>query len=667
MCKGWNFLIKSLFYIRIIVLPNDLIGFQNQNEIDSLQRILKFETSLDEVNKVQMFNELSLLFRITDKDSSLYYASLALHLAEDIDNELEVINSLIKLGITHRNYAEPNRAIVHYRRGLIIARDIGNKAKVSSLVNNMANAFKDMAQHDSAIHYGLENLKIKLELGVKRRISQAYNNLGTSYSDNRSYKSAIESFKNSLLLELNSDCFDKLLNRSDLELSSGAIRAMNNLGNVYFESDEIDSAELVYEMVRKHHSGRMTSYQSASNYQGLGNIYKEKGDYERSRVFYDSSLIIYSELNRQPEIGSITNNIGLTYLEMSKFDSSIFFLDSANHIAEHINDMDLIKVIELNLSVAYDSIGDYKRSLEHIRRFKSIDSALYFIEKERNLNEIQTLYEVEKMEKDLVKRDALYQQAKLQRNIYQLSFGVAALVIILVLYRIYSVRKLAKQSKQLHNQEINELLANQELKMIQAMIEGEEKERSRVAEDLHDRLGSTLSATRMHLEVLEESAPKNIGNQTNQLLGMLDKAIEDTRQISHNLLSGVLTKFGLVAALKDLKNTVEGANRLSVHLSYSNYHNPLTQEQELHLFRVLQELVSNTLKHADAGLIEIKLDRLRDQFQILFSDNGKGFDTHSQFEGIGIRNIESRLKTVGATWQIESDSRGTKVKISLAA
>ena len=126
------------------------------------------------------------------------------------------------------------------------------------------------------------------------------------------------------------------------------------------------------------------------------------------------------------------------------------------------------------------------------------------------------------------------------------------------------MRLVSQRNAEVHKNEITRLLGHtRNQKTFDALIEGQEKERSRVAEELHDRLGSTLSAAKMHLESIEGVG----GTEQHQLIGkLIDKAVEDTRQISHNMLSGVLTKFGLVAALNDLKETVNTSNKVKVDI-----------------------------------------------------------------------------------------------------
>ncbi len=240
------------------------------------------------------------------------------------------------------------------------------------------------------------------------------------------------------------------------------------------------------------------------------------------------------------------------------------------------------------------------------------------------------------------------------------------LIFISVLY--YLVQKstkrkqlLAIQEKDIHKQKVQNLLKEQELIALDSMIEGQEKERKRIAEDLHDRLGSTLSAVKMHVDVLNGNDDK-----FNKINSLIDRAVNDTREIAHNMLSGVLTKFGLLVALKDLKQTIEDSNHLRINIQSIQLDERLPGEVEIHIYRILQELISNTLKHSGANEVKIELTRNEDNLRINYSDNGKGFDTSLKMEGIGLRNIESRINQVGGNWELISRAgNGIRAEINL--
>ncbi|MEM7550465.1 MAG: sensor histidine kinase [Bacteroidota bacterium] len=289
-----------------------------------------------------------------------------------------------------------------------------------------------------------------------------------------------------------------------------------------------------------------------------------------------------------------------------------------------------------------------------------------------NLNSIrllETKYQTEKKENEIALQKAEIKQKTAERNNLLVSLAVIVfLVIALVIFYIQRQKnfKLTVQKNEvLHNQRITKLLQEQENKTFDAMLTGQEQERKRVAEDLHDRLGSLLSATKMHFEAATSTLPNSSSEQIGKIGELLDRAVTGTRQIAHNMLSGVLTKFGLQAALEDLKETIETDDGLSMILEIDSFAR-IDGDTEIQLYRIVQECVSNTLKHARASEIIIKLTKSSEVLYLIIGDNGVGFDTNKVSNGIGLDNIRNRAKKIGAKASIQSEEgNGTNIKILL--
>ncbi len=325
---------------------------------------------------------------------------------------------------------------------------------------------------------------------------------------------------------------------------------------------------------------------------------------------------------------------------------------------------------------AYSYLNDPTRADYYISRYAApslygrgeADSAFYVLSAADTLRnrldyqinslriaQYQWKFQTEEKERDLIKT----------RN--WLLTVLAALVFLSVVYILLQLnsrkkRLLAIQDKNMQAQKVTSLLKEQELIALNSMIEGQEKERKRIAEDLHDRLGSTLAGLKMHMEVLLDKDPK-----FSKLKLIVNQAVNDTREIAHNMLSGVLTKFGLMAALRDLKWTIEAANQFEIRLQSIQFDERLDSEIELHIYRIVQELISNTLKHAKASSVDVELRKTEDNRLIItYKDDGVGFDTQSSKEGMGLKNIESRVRNIEGTWTITSaPMQGVTVVIEL--
>jgi len=241
-------------------------------------------------------------------------------------------------------------------------------------------------------------------------------------------------------------------------------------------------------------------------------------------------------------------------------------------------------------------------------------------------------------------------------------FGMLVLSLGLIFFFIIYQRRLFEQQRM----RIAEEKAHQQA-LLSAAVEVQESERRRIARDLHDDIGSLLSATRLYLRQLSpEAKPEQTIAIKEESLSILDEMIQNTRRITHDLLPTELEKFGFLAAAEDLCERVDRSGGIKVNFCCSSDRR-LPQRQEVAMFRVLQELVNNTLKHAEANHVAVNTAWLQDRFHFRYEDDGKGFDIPpGGYSGLGLKNIESRVSLVGGTLAFETaPAAGLTVDIHL--
>lgn len=249
-------------------------------------------------------------------------------------------------------------------------------------------------------------------------------------------------------------------------------------------------------------------------------------------------------------------------------------------------------------------------------------------------------------------------QKDVGENIYVLVImctgGIALLVISFVILFIRNQNKLLKQRENLH------LAAMDHQKnLLHAVIHSQEEERKRIGQDLHDEVGGSLSNLRMLINRLDNQAGEADGEPLGGMYKQLiDKIIDDVRNISHNLSPPGLELFGFSEALEDLKDTLTKGQ--DSFISITNHAvkstDALPKHVALALIRVLQELVTNTLKHAKANYIGISIFMKNDLLSIHYTDNGIGYDVEDKKikKGMGMQNIESRLMMVNARYSVKT-------------
>ncbi len=196
-------------------------------------------------------------------------------------------------------------------------------------------------------------------------------------------------------------------------------------------------------------------------------------------------------------------------------------------------------------------------------------------------------------------------------------------------------------------------------RMMKSIIDTEEKERMRFARDLHDELGPILSGIKMYSGLLQRKCKDDAEDTLNKIIELVDSAVQTSRNLSSNVIPGVLIDFGLNQAIKGFIEQFDGENAPSIHFD-SNLNSRLEQNTEISLFRIIKELVNNSLKHADASVIDIQLFESKGKkITLFYEDDGIGFDMEKarnnvSESGIGLRNINNRLDMINASYKYET-------------
>lgn len=519
--------------------------------------------------------------------------------------------------------------------------------------------------------------------------SDVYSVAGNIESQSANYDKALEYFLICLNIRDNTDSIQKL---ADI---------MYNIGNVHYYLKNYKKAVDYYHLsLNTRHAIKENELNLVSVYNSLSQVYEsEKMNYPDSALYYyKRSLNIVNkfptaELQRQ-NVSDLYSNLGQYYRMQSQYENALFYFNKAQEIQKLRDDLlgvswtyhhigivydeqhnsPLAKAYfhkAENLAVLLEDFGTQRDVSESwIRLYtseKNSDSVAYYHEQIMFLNEkinerdiksnaieIETKYKIQAQEERIQKIEARQRQ--------NLSWGITGIIILILgfffLIRNYRQKqRISRMQLDLKNREIGDLLNQQETASYAAMLEGQDQERLRIARELHDRLGSTLAAVKLGIQ----------GNPTTtykQNLELVDNAIAEIRAVSHDLSGGNIERYGLLAALTELKHTLERSGNIAFDL----YMEAMTLPSSLQvpLYRIVQELVSNTLKHANASSIILQISEQQDHLNIIYEDNGRGFDLKNTTLGMGLENIRHRLSKWDGILEIDTHpGRGTIVIISI--
>ncbi len=410
----------------------------------------------------------------------------------------------------------------------------------------------------------------------------------------------------------------------------------------------------------------------ASLHNEMGFIHRSTGEREEAMIDFLNAIALLDPLPESLTTVQTNQNLASEYWASGRKDDAFSTMNKALSAAERMRWTEIQAQIHKELHDWYGSLGLASEALKHLQTHVVLADSVNKSRYDAELARSEALYGSRKMERHISAQEEALEVSKeetrlrsLQRNVL-IGATVALVLLAMLLFKLLrDRRRFEKKEKELHDEQVDQLLSQQEIKSINAMLEGQEMERDRVARDLHDRLGSMLGGIKVNMAALEDRVEQmQHDEQCHKVNRLLDQAVGELRQISHNMAAATLSRFGLEKALKDLRDTIHVNGRLSVELNVFGIDHRLERSVELAVYRIVQELVSNALKHSQARELCIGVTHSPGRLSVVVADNGKGFDFTHPAEGMGLSNVRSRAAALGASVQVDSTpGKGTTVSV----
>lgn len=331
-----------------------------------------------------------------------------------------------------------------------------------------------------------------------------------------------------------------------------------------------------------------------------------------------------------------------------------------------------LKMTEALAEVNYAN-GDIKEAYNWINKSKVLSDSLNESKLKADINALEIKYKNAENQKKIAslntekEQNALIIKNNKTTNFLLIAASFFLLISIILLYFYFKgYKKLAEQRTINYKQKVAELQQKQQLEISKAMLNAEEKERNRVAQDLHDGLGGMLSGLKINLSNWAKHREMQLHDvELQRIVHQLDNSVTELRHIARNMMPQTLLKFGLETALKDL---AESAMSKHMHIDFQaiNISKHIALEEQIIIYRVVQEILTNTLKHAQASEVVLQCSENKKRFYITIEDDGIGFDTSTYKKGLGIENIKNRVAYLKGTFEIDSHpGNGTTINIEI--
>ncbi|WP_158798232.1 sensor histidine kinase [Pedobacter sp. L105] len=327
------------------------------------------------------------------------------------------------------------------------------------------------------------------------------------------------------------------------------------------------------------------------------------------------------------------------------------------------------------LAKTTEHLQKYKEAFGWLTKQRQVTDSINNSQTKVKINELETKYRGLKNQEKINALQAQNKQASLKEKYerwYNWMFGLGCLFLLVILvFVIINTKikhKFSLQKEINYQQQLKELEQKQQLKVAKAILDGEEHERERIARDLHDGLGGMLSGVKIGLSGWTSNNAEVSNDQgLHRIIHQLDSSVSELRRIARNMVPETLLKFGLEVALKDL---TEFYMREGLHIEFQSFdiEKNIALAVQLHIYRIVQELLSNTIKHANATYIMLQCSQNGHIFFITLEDDGVGFDVSvsGNKKGMGLDNLKNRIAFLKGKFEIQSTLReGTTINIEL--
>ncbi|WP_118952081.1 tetratricopeptide repeat-containing sensor histidine kinase [Taibaiella helva] len=614
---------------------------QDNAVTDSLARLLSV-TQTDS-GKAMLFYQLGDEWSYLDRQKALQYLKAGMELAKPFP---------LYEGIGHfyhgrilMNYARP-QAIEAFDKALRLFEPITSKTSYLYQSRTWANKAAIAQWNNDNQRFITLNLEKAIPLAAKGgdsiRVAEDFSNIGLPFMDFGEYTKAIFYLNKSIAI---------FRRHAPQELRQGDNFCRIAQAYIYqnalsYTRINLDSA---YSILRRHpQSIYMTNYHMVES-----QYYIHMKNWKKAEENIDAGLAIAERMNSRYDIRSLLYQKVRLYDKKNKPAAAKQIL--MKMLKEGYVDQDRDKKqIYHDLGYLESELGNMKAAYDWMVKYGDFADSFYQKDTRLKIADLERRYNYARKEKELI---AATSKVKRQRLI--ISTGLlAVLILVLIFFLLYRLRK-AKEK-----QEIQALQQRQQVAVTQALLTGEEKERTRLARDLHDGLGGMLAAVKINLtNVLQE----NTSAEAQRVVMQLDHSVAELRRIARNMMPEALLRSGLQVALSDLCQSVSSSH-LHVESSLMNLSRNIPMQAQIIIYRIVQELLANVVRHSGATDAFVQCSQNNNVFFITVEDNGKGFDRlNINFSGgLGMENIKSRVDFLRGKIDIHSEpDKGTIINIEL--
>lgn len=527
-------------------------------------------------------------------------------------NQIECYNALALIEERHLRY---EKTMAYYLKGLKIAEEHNEEHYIAVLLNNIGLLKLNSNQNDAALLDFTRGVKISEKLNNARLTSHLYNNIALIYMQEGKKEEAIQQYKNIL----------------------------------------------VY--ARK--SGNPREFAIAAT--NLATIYQQEDDFKSAHRYCDSAIIAFKKNGFIFDLPKGYLNMAQLLLREKRFDEAMKYALLAQKLTDSTDNLEDAVGVHFTISGIYEKQGKSAVALEEYRLYKKLNDSLNDLRNTKAITEMQAKYNDEKKDAEIQKEknknlelenDKLMLERKnaedKEKSDRKMFWSIISAVLVILLAGGYFYTSYNRKTRL------------QQQKFSQQLIHNIEEERNRIAKDLHDDIGQSLSAIKSRINLMNQQEVNE--KQISGLENDMGKVIEQTRDISRKLYPAYLEKIGLTRSVARLMEGIQDSTGMVCSFEIESEIEELPINILTHIYRIIQECVNNTIKHADATALKVTVLKKDDFFQLIYQDNGKGLNkAAAKTGGIGFMSLKERARIIKGEMNIGDNSgRGFRLIINFS-
>lgn len=645
---------KLIFHLLYWLFLNQIIA--QQTPLDSMMTMVETTTN----DSIKALTQLKIGFQYVFKDTkqARKYIEDGYALSVKINNKYGIVNALSIKGVFYDVTGNSDSARIQFEQALELSKTYHFPDMEIKLLNNLGMYHWNQGLKTEALAFFNQCLELNQTLPENKKMDESIiqNNIGLIYQEMGFYEKALHYHKRALTIR-----------QANPNLKGAVAHSYNNIGICYRNLKKYPESEKAYQdamAVSEKYDNQTQYFESMSN---LANLYAELNRHNESLKL---NLVILTESKstqlRNKFLMNVYAMIAGNYIHLKLPYQAVKYAHKALGILDKEPDLYFFaSPVYKNASLGYYLSGDTQKGQYYQQLYEKQIEQRFIDDHAGKLAEMETKFNTALKEKEILELKQQHEKTEWQlarmelaqnkKNMLLYSVTLFALFVIvgcITWYRWKQFNTRLKSEQTLQN----------------AVFKSEQNERIRIARDLHDSIGQKLALQKMMISKLISESAENERNELINASGLIDDTITEVRTISHNLIPAELN-LGLLKAIEDTAERIRFAGNVEVELNSNAIQlkeEELPIEQQITVYRIVQEILNNLIKHARATRISIDMNLIKNQLFVSIKDNGVGFDTSNLVadEGLGWKNLNTRVKFLSGELNIQShNSEGTTVKI----